>query len=62
MPHPIGERLRGDACGAEIVFEKACPCPDREPQQHYDVCCGKPMRNVGVGPQASESPPQAGHH
>jgi hypothetical protein len=49
MPHPAGERLRCEECGAEIVFEKACPCPDREPKAHSDVCCGKDMQRVGVG-------------
>lgn len=47
MPHPVGERLVCDECGAEIVFVKECPCPDSE---HSDMCCGKPMRSVGVQP------------
>jgi hypothetical protein len=48
MPHPVGERLRCDECGAELMFVKACPCPEREPKSHSDICCGKEMRNLGV--------------
>jgi hypothetical protein len=48
MAHPAGERLRCEQCGAEIVFTKACPCPEGEPKHHYDVCCGKAMRVVGA--------------
>jgi hypothetical protein len=61
MPHPIGERVRCDECGAEILFVKPCPCPEREPKAHMDMCCGKEMRSLGV---ESKSPPAergAGH-
>lgn len=58
MPHPVGERLRCDECGADIVFTKACPCPGREPKMHSDVCCGKEMRSLGVGPAAEPARPE----
>jgi hypothetical protein len=48
MPHPTGERLRCDECGAEIVYLKPCTCPEREPKAHSDLCCGKEMRSLGV--------------
>lgn len=48
MPHPVGERLRCDDCGAEVLFVKACPCPEKQPRAHSDICCGKEMRNLGV--------------
>jgi hypothetical protein len=48
MPHPTGEMLRCDSCGAEIVYEKACMCPEREPKQHANLCCGKEMRVLGI--------------
>lgn len=49
MPHhPVGERLRCDECGAEILFVKACTCPEREPKAHSDICCGREMRSLGV--------------
>ena len=60
MPHPTGERLHCDECGAEIMFVKACPCSD-DPKKHSDVCCGKEMRSLGVGtiaePMRSEATP-----
>lgn len=56
MPHPVGERLRCDECGAEIMFVKACPCPDREPKAHSDICCGQEMHRVDV--EASTEPGQ----
>lgn len=57
MSHPVGERLRCDECGAEIVFVKECPCPERDPKMHSDICCGKEMRSLGV--QAKGEPAQA---
>lgn len=58
MPHPTGERLRCDDCGAEIVFERACLCPETEAKKHSDVCCGKEMRSLGVArPSAVSAPP-----
>jgi len=59
MPHPTGERLRCDECGAEIMFTKACPCPEREPRQHSDLCCGKEMRSMGVASDAEPAQPHA---
>lgn len=53
MPHPVGDRLRCDECGAETLFVKACPCPEREPKAHSDICCGKEMRIIGVDAEAS---------
>lgn len=63
MPHPIGERLRCDECGAEIVFVKPCPCPEREPKMHSDMCCGKEMRSLGVEStsRSQAAQPGAGH-
>ncbi len=60
MPHPTGEKLRCDDCGAEIVFTKACPCPEREPKAHSDLCCGKEMRSVGIEPRAEPAAKAAG--
>lgn len=56
MAHPKGERLRCDSCGAEIVFVVECPCPEKVPRSHSDICCGKEMRIVGV---EAEAPPPA---
>jgi hypothetical protein len=51
MAHPIGETLRCDDCGAEVVYIKACNCPKSEQKTHSDTCCGKEMRSLGVTPQ-----------
>ena len=61
MAHPVGERLRCDECGAEIVFVSACPCPEAEPKAHSDICCGKEMRTVGVEQPAEPSRHEAPH-
>ncbi|MGE0713383.1 MAG: hypothetical protein AB7N76_35930 [Planctomycetota bacterium] len=58
MAHPKGERLRCEACGAEIVFVEACPCPERDPKQHYDICCGEPMKVVTGGEAIASARPQ----
>lgn len=54
MPHPTGQRLRCESCGAEILFVKPCPCPEREPKTHADVCCGEQMQLVEAGETAAE--------
>jgi len=61
MPHPVGERLRCDECGAEIMFVTACPCPEREPKAHSDICCGKEMHRVVAGAAAEPVQPEAAH-
>jgi hypothetical protein len=48
MAHPAGEILRCDECGAEVVFVKACSCPEKEPRAHSNICCNKEMRSLGV--------------
>lgn len=60
MPHPTGERLRCDNCGAEIVFTKPCPCPENEQMKHSDICCGQEMRSLGVEPRAASPRPSGG--
>jgi hypothetical protein len=56
MSHPVGERLRCDECGAEIVYVVACECPEHEKKTHSDICCSKEMRSLGVS--AGTEPPQ----
>ncbi len=60
MSHPAGERLHCDECGAEIVFTKACNCPEREPKTHSNMCCNKEMRVVAAGASAGSKSPGAG--
>ncbi|WP_437594508.1 hypothetical protein [Sorangium sp. So ce1000] len=52
MAHPVGEKLRCDDCGAEIVYLAACDCPPQEQSKHFNVCCGKEMRSLGVVSEA----------
>lgn len=58
MAHPVGERLRCDECGAEIIFTKACNCPEKQPKAHSDICCNKEMRSLGVQLGEQSSKPQ----
>lgn len=63
MSHLLGERFRCDECGAELVFVRPCPCPERDPKAHSDMCCGKEMRSLGVEVESKSQPeqPGAGH-
>lgn len=59
MAHRVGEHLRCNECGAEIVYVKACPCPEDEQKRHADVCCDQKMENLGVRSRGEETAPAA---
>ncbi len=44
MPREAGDRYVCEACGAQLVYEKPCPCPENMP--HSEICCGKQMKRV----------------
>lgn len=44
MPRRVGDRYRCEKCGAELVYEKPCPCPEDMP--HSEICCGQQMTPV----------------
>lgn len=44
MSRNVGERYVCEQCGAQLVYEKACPCP--EGMKHAEICCGKQMKQV----------------
>jgi hypothetical protein len=44
MSRDVGERYECESCGARLVYEQACPCPDSMP--HSEICCGKQMKRV----------------
>ena len=44
MPRKVGDRYVCEECGAQLVYEKACPCPEGMP--HSEICCGKQMKLV----------------
>lgn len=47
MPRETGDRYRCESCGAELVYEKPCPCPEDMP--HSEICCGEQMKKVSEG-------------
>ena len=44
MPRKVGDRYVCEKCGAQLVYEKACPCP--EGNTHSEICCGVQMKLV----------------
>lgn len=44
MSREVGERFRCEECGAQLVYEKACPCTEDKP--HAEICCGMQMTKV----------------
>ena len=54
MSRHVGDRYSCESCGAQLVYEKSCPCPEGKP--HSEICCGKQMTAVkseGSAAQAS---------
>lgn len=50
MPRQAGDRYVCEKCGAQLVYEKPCPCPEDMP--HSEICCGEQMKRVQEQPQA----------
>jgi hypothetical protein len=46
MARQVGARYVCEKCGAALVYEKACPCP--EGHAHSEICCGQQMKAVGT--------------
>lgn len=44
MPRETGDRYRCNSCGAELVYEKPCPCDDT--MNHSEICCNTQMSKV----------------
>ena len=44
MPREVGERYACEKCGAQLVYEKPCPCPEEMP--HSEICCGEQMKRM----------------
>jgi hypothetical protein len=42
MPRKVGDRYVCEKCGATLVYEKPCPCPEGMP--HSEICCGEQMK------------------
>ncbi len=45
-----GDRYRCEKCGAQLVYEKPCPC--HEGMSHSEICCGVQMTRVVEGTPA----------
>ncbi len=46
MSREAQDRYRCESCGAELVYEKPCPCGDA--MAHSEICCGSQMIKVDV--------------
>lgn len=44
MSREVGARFRCEKCGAQLVYEVACPCPGE--MEHREICCGEQMKAV----------------
>jgi hypothetical protein len=44
MSRKAGDRYECEKCGAVLVYEKPCPCPESMP--HSEICCGAQMKKV----------------
>ena len=47
MSRETGERYACEKCGAQLVYEKPCPCPPEK--VHSEICCGEQMERVKDG-------------
>jgi hypothetical protein len=54
MARSAGDRYVCEGCGAELVYEKACPCPESASSPHSEICCGKQMKVVGKSASSKE--------
>lgn len=52
MARNVGDRYICGKCGAVLVYEKACPCPEGSAHPHSEICCGQQMNAV-----TEEAPP-----
>jgi hypothetical protein len=53
MARKAGDRYVCEKCGAVLVYEKACPCPEK-PQSHSEVCCGQQMKAADTNPPSKK--------
>lgn len=51
MPRATGSRYTCESCGATLVYEKGCPCPEAMP--HSEICCGQQMTKVDDPPPSN---------
>ena len=47
MARNVGDRYVCEKCGAVLVYEKACDCPEGGAHAHSEICCGQQMKTGG---------------
>jgi len=52
MARKVGDRYVCEKCGAALVYEKACPCPEGD--SHSEICCGEQMKAAGTNLAATD--------
>lgn len=50
MPRKVGDRYVCEKCGAQLVYEKPCNCPESMP--HSEICCQEQMKLVSESAEA----------
>jgi len=45
MQREKGDRYVCEQCGSQLVYEKGCPCAEKD-MPHSEICCGKQMKLV----------------
>jgi hypothetical protein len=54
MARKTGDRYVCEKCGAVLVYEKPCPCPEGR-DTHSEICCGQQMKASSKGTQPAKS-------
>ena len=54
MARNAGDRYVCEKCGAVLVYEKACPCPESAAHPHSEICCGQQMKAAGENAPAKK--------
>jgi hypothetical protein len=54
MARNAGDRYVCEKCGAVLVYEKACPCPESGSHPHSEICCGQQMKAADKGAPAQK--------
>jgi hypothetical protein len=44
MHREAGDRQVCEKCGAQLVYEKPCPCSSD--MEHREICCGTQMKKI----------------
>lgn len=53
MSRAKGDQYACATCGAQLVYEKPCPCPESKP--HSEICCGVQMERLKAASSEEKS-------